>query len=258
MAVELKNPPIVEAWIDATFRPEPESSWSWDEVEDVLQSFGGEFEVFEWLPGWTPEAKKFDKDKIPTEFQIHVEPRFLRTLDQARSQIVQIGKNKLVVTHIRQDGESYPGFSKLLGSFLNAFDSYCKQLRVVGIESLQSHYVDIVTVPNLIDGETNIQDLFVGAPQLPEEPFGSLVDVSWSITFTPSDSPIVAQLSVQMQPPEGNDGIFRLDWHCWAEEIQSLDQDAIAASLRAAHNYVLKCFQASFKPRVWQLFSPTQ
>lgn len=256
MSYKLNKPPLIEAWIQASVVPAPESEWTWEAADQVLRSFGGELDVFEHLPSYTPEVRKFSKDKRPTEIEIRVEPRFLRVRDQIRSKLVQISHNELIVTGIRQDDTEYPGFDKLLESFLQAFERYCEFIPVAGLQSVELHYVDLVVISELFDSGKELDELFVGAPKLPEKPFGGVVNASWSTTFMPSKPPIVAQLSVQMHPPDGGEGRFRMDWHCWCEEIESIDRDAIAARLRRAHNFVLECFRASIQPSVWQLFEP--
>ncbi len=256
MTFKLKKPPVIEAWIQASLEPTPESEWSWEPVANVLQSFGGDLDVFEHMPSFSPEAKKFDKDNRPTEIQIRVEPRFLRVRNKQRSKVVQIGHNELLVNSVRQDDEHYPGFEALKGSFLESLDRYRERIPVLGVHSIELHYVDLVVIPGLYDEVRELDDIFVGAPRLPEDPFGVTISSSWSNTFVNPTSNVPIQLTIEMLAPDGQDGKFRMDWHCWCPEISGLDAESITSGLSVTHDFLLKCFQAVFKPDVWKLFDP--
>lgn len=256
MVFELGKPPIIEGWIRATMIAAPDFEWSWPNVDLMLQSFGGDLTEFENLPEFTPKARRTDRNRLQTEIEIHVEPRYMRARAEDRSRSVQVGRNELLVTQGRSQRQSYPGFQSLLKAFLLALDRYRTHIQTLGVSHVELHYVDLVVVPEMYKQGTSPGDYFTGAPELPPDPFGDVSGVSWSAVLSRRDSQDLAQLAVQLQAPDGHDGRFRLDWHCWCPELPADDQGAVADRLTSAHNYLKCCFKALCKPVVWNLFEP--
>jgi|GEM_PF-2182836 len=253
-AWKLKKPPISEAWIQASTTSSAEADWSWDGVHHFLQSFGEDLDVFETLPSFTPEAKKFDSLQAIAEIEVRVEPRYLRVRNKNRSRVIQVARNELLVASLRQSDSEYPGFKSLLDRFLQALDKYKEFVSIAEVANVQTHYVDIINIPDMYDEKTDIGDLFFGGPQLPDPKQGTLLNVEWTTTFRLTTVPVVVQQSVRMEPPEDFNGRFRLDWHCWHPGLETKSNEQIAKGLAESHNEVLECFKNSFKPRVWNLF----
>lgn len=256
MAFKLGNPPIIEAWIRATMASAPESGWNWSDAFKMLTEYGDDYPVLESLPEFTPTPKGLDENQLPEEIEIHVAPRYARTRSVDRTKVVQVGRHELLVIHGRANDQPYPGLETLFEAFLDAFGRYCEHVPTIGIESVELHYADLIVIPDLYTEEREIGDYFVGAPDFPAEPFGAVGSVSWSALLSCPGSPDVAQVSVQMQPPDGNDGRFRLDWHSWCRGVPPDDIRAIENRLHIAHNYLNSCFQAICREPVWSLFDP--
>jgi len=257
MTFKLGNPPVIEAWIRAAMASAPESEWNWSDVFEMLSGYGDEYSELESLPEFTPTAKGLDKNQLPEEIQIHVAPRYVRTRSADRTKTVQVGRHELLVIHGRANDQPYPGFGKLFGAFLDAVGRYREHVPTIGVASVELHYADLIVIPDLYTEQREISDYFVGAPDFPAEPFGGMAGVSWSALLSCPESQDFAQVALQMQPPDGNDGRFRLDWHCWCPELPPDDAGAIENRLHSAHNYLNSCFRAICKEPVWNLFDPS-
>ncbi len=258
MSFELRSPPVVEAWIRASTLPSPESEWSWENAKDVLQTYGEDFPVREILPNFVPKPMPGLDPEIPRHIKIEVEPLCLRVKTSCESKVVQLGQNEIVVAHTRTDGQGPPGFQRLLAEFLDAMQRYDRIIPIVGLAQLELHYVDLVVIPGLYEPNSSPSDYFVGAPILPAEPFGDVARVSWSHVLYPAGDIGHAYMSAQLEPPDGNQGRFLLHWHFWCPGVAPLSSDAVDSSLRQAHDYLLACFRATCKNKLWELFGPLQ
>lgn len=238
--------------------PAPESEWSWEDVDRLLSSYSDELPELEMLPEVTHQPKGVARGELPKEIEIHVKPQYLRARTASRSKIVQVGRGELLLIRSRGVTEPYPGFDRMLADFRDASVRFCEHIPTQGVESAELHHVDLIVIPGMYECDLGPGDYFEGAPVFPTLPFGEVATVSWSTLFSCPDSPDFAQLSVQMLPPDGGDGKFRLDWHCWCPELQIDDVGAIEERLRSAHNYLKSCFQAVCKKPVWDLFEPVK
>ncbi|MCA9155445.1 MAG: TIGR04255 family protein [Planctomycetales bacterium] len=256
MTFELGRPPIIEAWIRANFQPATETEWNWSDVANLIATYEQELCELEMLPSATPVARHLKKGQLPKEVLIKVEPRYLRARTTDRTRIVQVGQNELIVVQGRGADSGYPGFTKLLQDFMEALTRYRDHLTPLCVDSVELHYADLVVIPNMFLESLELADLFDGAPSLPADPYGNMAAVSWSIGLVCPNSTDFAELAVQMQPPDEDNGRFRLDWHRYGCELADDSPAAIAERLRIAHNYLKECFRTVCKDPVWLQFDP--
>lgn len=256
MSFKLRSPPIIEAWIRATTLPYPESEWNWGAAHEVLKSYGDALPVRERMPKFTPmpvEDAGPDGDDL---IEIHVEPLCLRVRTESRSIAVQLGKNEIVVAHARTDANSTPGFNALLEGFLDALKRFEASFPIVGLAQIELHYVDLVVIPEMYVIGSSARDFFHGAPDLPSQPFGGVARVAWSHVLVAPNDIGLAQMSAELDPPDGDSGRFRLHWHFWCPGVSPHSTTTVTSRLQQAHDYLLACFRATCKDRVWQLFDP--
>lgn len=255
MEFKLQNPPVAEVWIQASFAPAADGvEWDWRDAIEFLDSFE-DLPIRESLPQFVPVVTSVAPGDLPDEIQIQVTPRFARARTDTRSQIVQIGENELLVSHVRESDDNYPGFTPLKGLFLEALRGYRDTFTPAKVLALELHYVDIVVLPATPGQVFNLSDLFAGAPDLPEQPFGNAVDAAWSFGFLDSDTGDLGQFAVRILAPEPGFVRFRLDWH---RRCQGFDEteSGIADRLSEAHNYLKQCFRSVCKDPVWTVFEP--
>ena len=255
---KLKNPPIIEWWIRSAFVPPDDGEpWEWDRVFQFLDKYKDALPTAERLPNFVPQAEPaIDPDSKNFIFEVAAEPAYLRRRTEDRSKTLQIGEHELVVSHLRKEAETYPGFNDLFEQFRDFLDDYYQAFQPAGIDTLELHNVDLIVIPDKAAEEFELTEFLLGAPTLPSEPFGAAFDTDWSISFRCPDPRDVAHVSFSMLPPDGNDIKFRLDWHYWCRKIESHNPDSVADRLKVAHNYLNRCFRKIFTPFVWNIFDP--
>ncbi len=260
MTFELNNPPIIESWIRATFDVPPESpEWDWESATPFLDSIGEEFNlpVREVMQIPEPIVERLDDEGLPETIELRAKPGLLRVRTESRDRVVQVGQAEVLVSQMRDEVGSYPGFTPLRDLFMTVQERFRRAMSVGSLSGLEVHYVDMIHL--LVPGEFDLRDFFEGAPELPPEPFGLSFTAEWAMKLlTPEpDCTDVAELSVQSMPPEDGRLPFRLDWHRWCRDVAD-DSESIASRLDMAHTYLKDCFRAVCKPAVWQSFDPVE
>jgi len=255
---KLGNPPIIEWWIRSTFVPPDDGqSWNWEQGVAFLNSYGAELPIQEKLPQFVPQADAVAaSDTSELTFSGTIEPAYFRRRTKDRSKTLQIGEHELVVAHLRKAAETYPGFSELSDQFRDYLVGYQQTFLPASIDKIELHNVDLVVIPNRAKTAFELSEFIKGAPSLPEEPFGSAFDTSWTISFKCPQLDDVAHLQFGMLPRDGDDLRFRLDWHYVCQNIVEDSPDSVAERLNIAHTYLNSCFKGIFTGEVWNQFNP--
>jgi len=256
MSFELGKPPIVEGWIRASFASPAESpEWDWDRSAKFLDSLKEEFDLptREVMRIPEPIVEKVNDSGFPTELRVREVPKYQRIRNEAKTKVVQVGENDLLVSQMRNEDGQYPGFTALRDLFTDVTDRFRGAVSVGDLESLEVHYVDVVRLE--LTGEFDLRKYFDGAPEPSPTPYGHSFSTEWSLKFLTPDCDDKAELSVQSLQPDDGFLPFRLDWHRWCYEVGN-DPESIASRLDMAHTYLKKCFQAMCLTPVWNSFEP--
>lgn len=256
MDFELGKPPIVEGWIRASFASPAESSeWDWERTADFLGSLKEEFELptQEALRIPEPVVEKVDGSGFPTKLRVREVPKYQRIRNEAKTKVVQVGENELLVSQMRNENGEYPGFSPLRVMFMQVVEKFREAIPAGDIATLEVHYVDVVRLE--IAGEFDLREYFDGAPEPKPTPYGHSFSTEWSLKFRIPDCGDTAALSVQSLQPDDGFLPFRLDWHRWCYQVGN-DAESIALRLEVAHTYLKECFRAMCLPPVWNSFEP--
>ncbi len=255
---KLGKPPIIEAWIRATFHPtDAPDAWEWTGTFEFLESFAPELDTIESLPEPPRVERVKKKGKRHQELQFTLEPRYFRVRNADRSKIVQVGKTDLLVSRMRTDAAAYPGFTEVLRSFEEILKRFTQSIGARAINTIELHYVDLIQIPLPADGRITLSDYFQGMGEPKSSPFGETWQLSWSANLIPPDSSDTAQIAFQTMPAEDQSVRFRVDWHRTTRMTPS-SEHSVRSQLTAAHKYLKSCFHSFCLPRTWELFEPSR
>ena len=264
LSFRLGKPPLVEAWIRATFLPSDDAEqWNWDSAVDFLNTFSPELNVIETLPE-PPKVERVSsskivrgKKRIKSAINIHVEPRFFRIRNSNSTKIVQVGKAEILVSLMKDSAKPYPGFSELLSYFQETLTRFEGFVGARAVHVVDLHYVDLVQIPSAGRSQLELKDYFLGIPELSNDPFGQTWQFNSTVNLIPPSANGLSQLAIQSLPSEDDNARFRLDWHR-SSELTTNNKVEIENCLRQAHAYLKQCFRSFCQPKTWQLFAPEE
>lgn len=251
--LRLKNPPLVEIWVEFRFSPaDPESDWEVSAAEEFVGTFDGRFKVVECGISYGVQiqtiVREAGRDFRPVD--PHVSFDALRAVaDDSRESMI-IGKDKLVSSLVPKS-DLQPGYTALKARASEVLDRYLAHFKPTHIVQASLHYRDLVKLPT-VDRLLNPDDyltIWIKTPDWVEQPVGRmLLDVS----FMPHNDNLL-RLRIQSLPSTDTFAHFHMDWHLTCQRIESTDRDAIWGRLDQAHDRLLDDFWRSFTPRGQQL-----
>ncbi|MEZ6121649.1 MAG: TIGR04255 family protein [Planctomycetaceae bacterium] len=239
-----------------SFASQAESvEWDWGQTAAFLDALKDEFElpIREAMQIPEPVVEKVDGSGFPTELRLRKVPKYQRIRNEAKTKVVQVGENDLVVSQMRDENGNYAGFTPLRSLFTEVAGRFRESIPVGDIATLEVHYVDMVRLK--IKGKFDLRDYFDGAPEPRSTPYGHSFSTGWSLKFRTPDCGDTAELSVQSLQPDDGFLSFRLDWHRSCYQVGN-DPESIAVRLLLAHTYLKECFAAMCLPPVWNSFEP--
>lgn len=237
------------------FQPKPEKI-NWIEDAKVFRErYSEEFPRANFVA--TREvfvAEKTDGSMpVITEQKTVIELVRMQTEDE--KQVLQLGDDRMAF-NLLQGGSEYPGFTFLLDETFRHLSTYRDIYQPTGVRRATIHYTDIVDIPT--DGlPIQVSDFFSVAKDIPTEPFGDSVDLTYHfVTKAPHDGEQM-QLSLGLVPA-GQPGqlCFRLDWEKSCETLNFEDEGEFRNGLSANHEFLVECFLACVTQRTQQFFAP--
>lgn len=253
--MSLKNPPIVEMWIEFDFEPNP--SGAVQPAVQFLQEYADQYPKLEILHEDRLEFRQVSSQQLPQVVGRQVSIKHIRAHDEEGTSWLQVTPNQLVCSFLRR-GEKYPGFDSLSKESLAKFTRYVALCSPVKLRNAAIHYVDAIDVPAPASGEIRLADYFALGLDLPADPFGDQLSYLVRTTLRPPDG--TGSLEIQMQfdsfDQEQHLFRFRMDWHKFCPYDREADPVPVGAKLKDAHESVMRCFRAAFADRTWQLFGP--
>lgn len=256
--MELRNPPLVQVWIELTFEKSSEIVWEPKVIEKLFSQFQEEYPVWEatWDNRITIEKSK--PNKLPRVIDERPVLKIARALTQDRSRSVQVSHNQLVCNFTRT-GESYPGFEALCNETLKRLEEYLRCCCPESLTGLALHYVDVIEIP--IDGQpVRLEDYFEPAIGYPAGAFGVVSSFLVSCTAHPdnAEGPLQIRFASEPTDPELQLLRYQIDWHLSRQKGLSLEVDEVRRSLTAMHDCLIDYFQKSFTAKGWELFEPLE
>jgi uncharacterized protein (TIGR04255 family) len=256
--LKLRNPPIVEAWIEFHFRgSDTEVTWPQGldlffqeivaEYPTIERHFEESFQVVERAPGGMPKHVAFQG-----------EIRRMRAFDAPRHSCVQTGQDTLAVNLIKGTGP-YEGFRLLLPTALAQLVRYVRVFRPQSVLSAALHYTDVVTIPRNTDEPARLEDHFRIGVQVPDEKHWLLGRVAIEIGVplaTNGDGTDQLVLGFRREPtrPASREDRFRMDWHAVCSGLNTVAADILRTRLQAMHDALKRQFQECFTERTWAMF----
>ena len=259
--MKLRNPPIVEAWIEFHLEASAqETTWKGQAIDEFFALLIPEFSSRENIFFQRLTIEKQTPAGLPVEGKIEGKLNRVRAFDSERRRCVQVGENVLVFNAIRHDSD-YMGFTRMCGEAMRRLDQYSRIFRPQFVRAAALHYMDVVKLPFNQAEPLKLEEHFTLGVQLPQQPQLPLnrlrLEVSIPIGADSSQGDQLA-LAFGTEPPEAgtNEYRFRLDWHATCAKVDTLDEEVLKRRLQAVHGFTVDFFRRCFTKKTWSLFGP--
>jgi uncharacterized protein (TIGR04255 family) len=254
----LEKPPVVEVWLAFDFDPnDNKREWDLELVRRYVQQYSGDLPKLEAMHEKKIEFHETSPTELPKVVSHTVELKQVRISDNAKSRFLLVADDRIAY-HVLKSADGYPGYSAVRRETSSKLSDYIELFQPARIRTMAIHYVDIVDIPRPRDGKIDMADYFIGSADLPENPFGTIADMSiqFVVQCPVDEGPLILQLQSLPAPNESNVIRFRMDWHKRSVGVNSIDLSQVFARLDVAHDYMRRCFWASLTERTLDLFEP--
>lgn len=256
--MRLRNPPIVEAWIEFHFRgSDSESTWP-QGLDRFFEEIRADYPNIELKRRETFQVVQRAPGGVPVQLAVHGEIDRVRAFDAQRRWCVQVGDDALVVNLIKGTG-TYEGFEALLPKALLHLGQYAGVFRPQSVLHAALHYTDVVVIPASEGVSRRLEDYFHIGVRVPDEqtwPLGKIaLDVSVPLTGVGEELDHLV-LGFRREPPRPgcDEDRFRMDWHAVCVGLDTMASDVLRGRLQGVHDAMKERFRACFTPRTWEMF----
>lgn len=256
--MKLRNPPIVEAWIEFHARgSEMEETWPHG-LDPFFGEIANDFPTLERQVRENYQVVERAPGGIPVQIAVQGELRRVRAFDKPRQHCVQVGRDTLVVNLIRGP-EPYEGFHRLLPFALEQLERFQRIFRPISVLTAALHYTDVVAIPRSSGKPARLEDYFRIGVQVPDERNWLLGRVAIDIAVplaTDAETSDQLVLGFRREPtqPGNSEDRFRMDWHAVCSNLDTLEAGVLGARLLAAHEALKQRFRECFTERIWAMF----
>lgn len=256
--MKLRNPPIVEAWIEFHAQgSDTEETWPAG-LDRFFREIADEYPTIERQVQETYQVVERTPDGKPAQIAVQGELRRVRAFDEQRRHCVQVGRDALVVNLLKGDGP-YEGFHHLLPTAMEQFDRFVQVFRPRVVMSAALHYADVVRIPRALLGVSRLEDYFRVGVQVPDDATWILSRVAVELSTSLSGNPpgqdeLVLGFRRQPASPDLLEDRFRLDWHAVCAELDTMSPEVLSTRLTSMHEALKARFRECFTDRTWALF----
>ena len=258
--MKFRKPPVVEVWISVDFEPnEKKRQWDLGLVQKYVEQYHEEFPRLEALHEQTIQVQETSPTDLPKVIRKDVRLQSVRLWNDARSRMLQIGDDNLSY-HILKAADDTPGYQKVREAAQSKLEDYARIFQPSQIRNATLHYLDVIEIPRPVGGKLDLKDYIIPSADLPEDPFGPISGLTYQFQLIcPVDrGPLFLQLQAMPSSPENNAFRFRMEWHKQSSDVNTLDFAQVWARMDIAHEYMRRCFLASFTQRTLDLFEPIE
>lgn len=257
--MQLKRPPVIEAWIGFRFEPRPGSPTK-TVPEIAVKLMAPLAEVYpkrEWERTHEVTFENSSPDELPKPVSHKLDVVKMRSYNVAGTRCIQLTKEQLVYSVIKTS-VPYPGFSVLRDEALEQLARYVQDIDPLQVRACAVFYKDLVDIPANKGRIEDLSDYFKYVTDFDVRPFGDAVSFNLRYVFEcPTDTgPLIHSL----QPIPGDAAAghvsFEMTWLKICDKVESLDAGQIRARLDSAHSYLRECFRSSVTDTTWALFEP--
>lgn len=258
--MKLKNPPIVEAWIDFRFEiDENAERWQAEKAIHIAeQMYDGEFDT---KVGIAQEVIVNSADLNagrPGERRRYFDA--IRVFNERGDKYLLIGQARAAYAVTKVADAPWEGFVKLRDQALDCLTKFQATARPGPAKSVALHYVDDVRVSNTPGVEMNLANFLMVRPQIPHAGFGPVSQFALELVFPTPGSPeqtmVLQMRSMPLEESSGGQVAFRMDWHHSWDTTTIPDLDAIKMFLDRAHDRQTASFHHAFTQTAWDSFGP--
>jgi len=260
--LKLRNPPVVEAWIEFHARgSDTEETWP-NGVRPFLDEISDDYPAHDDIFEEAFEVVRRGATGVPEQIAGRGEFSRMRAFDKARSRCVQLGRDALVVNLIRSP-EPYEGFHRLLPIALEQLARFKRIFRPTTVLTAALHYTDVVKIPRCSGNPTRLEDYFRIGVQVPNEEKWLLgriaIDISVPLATNAQNTDRL-NLGFRTEPtlPENSEHRFRMDWHAECSSLDTLEADVLGARFKAAHDALEQRFRECFTEKTWAMFGEVE
>ena len=256
--VKFRKPPVVEVWISVEFEPNANKrKWDLELVQQYVALYKTELAKLEIIQEHEIQIREISPEQLPKVVGRNNRVRLVRVSNDDQTRVLQIGDDQLAF-HVLRIGLDYPDYRTTREGLERKLEDYVRVFQPTLIRNATLNYLDIVDIPRSEPGAIDLRDYFVSAIDLPVEPFGLMTDFGHRFQADCPDDPGPLLLDMQGMPfsKESNAFQVRMEWHKQCSEVNTLNFDQVWSRMDIAHEYMRRCFNASFTPRTLQLFEP--
>lgn len=254
---KLNKPPVVEVWLAIDVDPNPAGlAWGPAVAESFHRKHAREFGDIELEYSQQVKVAKSGSG-LPTIVEEETLIQRVRAFDAARSRCIQFSGDRAVFNSLRP-GPTYPGFPEVLKEAEDLFRSYLDFFRPLSIRMASLCYIDVINIPVDEGGLVVISDYFTIAKDLPDDPFGTMIQHSLQAVLKCPTDEGPAVMNLQSLPGMHGQKFARffMETQKTCLGIDSLDLDRVKERLSRSKEYISTCFKNSFTEQGWDLFEP--
>lgn len=260
IGVELRNPPVIEAWIEFRFSVEENAPpWDVSTFADFLEkNFEGQYQIKDLVGHY--ELTLASREGVPGIKDARAVFERARAASQNGESYLQAGRDVLIYNLLRQQ-EAWPSYDALRDQALNAYGKYVAYAKPSGLLAVGLHYRDMVNIPFAGKDHIDLERYFKIHPQVPGEIFGPVSRFSIALTIPCMADQASLNLVIQdeRQPADAEKrdtdlAKFRMDWHLNSGIMESMEREHVRQWLDKAHSELIRVFSESFTNDAWALF----
>jgi uncharacterized protein (TIGR04255 family) len=256
--VGLNKPPLVEVWMSFRFEPAAGAPpWTRERYQTFFKAVADSHPKVEHMTQYKVRVTTSEGGKArigdPVEYVLA-----MRAFTQDGIRAVQLTPDELVVNYLRGDTEPYPGFPALLEEALAHCHRYAECYQPAGVMEAALHYVDVIELPVPESRVVRTEDYLTLNFRVPEEVFGYFAAFEVKAVVRPPGASELVEMVFATLPggPDDTHRRFRMEWHTPAKAGVRMDEDALRANLKTAHDRLESCFRHAFTAEGWALFEP--
>ena len=253
------NPPVVEIWISIDFQANDiKQKFDAELVRSLVSRYEEELPEVEAIYEETIRTERQHPHQLPKITEAKSKLKAIRAWNSQKSHAFQI-EDDTIAYHIVKTKSDKPRYRHVREAIESKLPGYIDVFRPSSIKGAGLHYLDIVEIPSPPGGKLNLNEYFRHVVDLPEDPFGPIVDFSQAFQVKCAKDEGTLSVRIKSLPASGDASSFRfqMEWHKQSVGINTLQLSDVWSRMDVSHDYILECFHASLTESAIQLFNPT-
>jgi uncharacterized protein (TIGR04255 family) len=258
--MKFPNPPVAEVWLSFSFDPNASKrEWDLDLLQKYLSEYTSELPIRDLLYDESLQVQASSPTAMPRIVGKQVQLKTVRQWNQERSRVLVVEDDQISFHLLRTECES-PGYHKVRAEAESKLADYVRVFEPIKIRDASLHYLDIIEIPIPESTKIFLKDYFHISAEIPEEPFGMIEGFTnqFQIACPVDRGPLFMELQAMPSEPSKKVLRFRMEWHKQSSHVNTLDLTQVWSRIDVAHQYMRKCFLASFTEQTLEIFNSTK